>query len=85
MKIYAKRQNKKSLGIDNLKGVSVKNNPTNGGFTVKYRAEVKVDGNRYTAYYVNSSQEAAKDANGMFKSIYGNARAAKKAGYWNTL
>lgn len=82
---YTSRQTKKTLGIDGLKGVSVKNTPKGKGFTVSFRAETVHNGNRYFSSYVQTSQEAAKEANKLFKSIYGDARAAKKNGYWNSL
>jgi len=82
---YSSRQTKKTLAIDNLKGVAVKNTPSGKGYTVSFRAELIHNGDRYYSSYVSTSQEAAKEANKLFKSIYGDARAAKKNGYWNSL
>lgn len=82
---YSNRQSKKTLGIDSLKGVSVRNTPSGKGFKVSFRAELEYNGTRYSSSYVPTSQEAAKEANKLFKSIFGDARAAKKNGYWNSL
>lgn len=83
MKNYSKRQNKKTLGIQGLKGVAVLNVKSNKGFTVRFRAELKKDGERYFESYVTTSEEAAQSANRLFKRIFGTKKAAVKAGYWN--
>lgn len=85
MATYKTRQNKKTLGVSNLKGVSVRNIEESNGYSVVFVAETKKAGNRYYNGFSASAKEAAKMANDMFKSIYGDARSAKKAGYWNTL
>lgn len=82
---YSKRQTKKTLGLDNLKGVSLKNKITGKTFTVSFKAELEYKGERYQSKYFATPQEAAKEANKLFKSIFGDARAAKKNGYWNTI
>lgn len=83
MSIYSKRQNKKTLEIENLKGVSVINLPSGKKFNVKFRAETERNGQRYYGGYAATSHDAAKLANVMFTEVYGNKRAAQKAGCWN--
>jgi hypothetical protein len=83
--IYKTRQNKKTLGINNLKGISVRNIEETTGYSVLFVAETRNEGNRYYNGQSDSVKEATKMANEMFKSIYGDTRSAKKAGYWNVI
>lgn len=87
MKHYTKKQNKKTLGIENLKGVTVRNYPskTGKGFNISFRAEVRHKGDHYYNGQVATPIEAATLANDIYKTIYGNKRAAKKANYWNEI
>lgn len=80
-----KRQNKKSLKITQLKGVTVLNIPNGGKYDVRFRAEVTVDGTTLQRGTFATHQEAAEQANSFYKQIFGGIRAAKKAGYWNTI
>lgn len=84
-KQYKKRQNKSSLGIENLKGVTVNNKQVGNQYAVTYRSEVTHNGNRIRSSYFNEPLAAAKEANKVYKEIFGNAKNAKKAGYWNVL
>ncbi len=83
MSTYSKRQNKKSLGIENLQGVSVVNVPAGKKFNVKFRAEVRRDGRLINGGTADTSLEAAQLANRLFTEVYGSKRLAQKAGYWN--
>jgi cyclopropane fatty-acyl-phospholipid synthase-like methyltransferase len=78
------RQTKKSLGLSNLKGVTVLNIPTGKRYAQRYRAEVTVNGTTLQRGTFATAQEAAEQANNFYKQIFGGIRAAKKAGYWNT-
>ena len=71
------------MGLTNVKGITVRNKPSNGGYTVSFRAELVRDGQHYTTPFVDSSNEAATLANKLFKDYYGGKRQAQKAGYWN--
>lgn len=84
MSTFTKRQNKKSLGIENLKGVTVMNIPSGKKFNVKFKAETRHDGQHHYGGIADSSHEAAKLANSMFSQIYGGYRLAQKAGCWNS-
>jgi len=83
MSTYSKRQTKKSLGITNVKGVSVVNVPNGKKFSVRYKVEKEHNGQRVYEGYADNQAEAANLANKMFENIYGGRRAAQKAGYWN--
>ena len=85
MSTYKTPQNKKTLGLTNLKGVSVRNQETDNGYIVTFRAEAQNNGDRFYGSYTTSSSQAAKDANNLFRQIYGNARAAQKANRWNKI
>lgn len=87
MKNYKKKQNKKTLGIENLKGVTVRNLPAKKGtgFNVFFKAEVRKGGQHFFNGQVTTPIEAAELANSIFKNIYGNKRSAKKANYWNEI
>ncbi len=82
---YSTKQNKKTLGIENLKGVTVQNTKSGTGYNVTFRAEVMRDGFRYLQANLPTPKEAAKVANSFFKDIYGSYQSAKKAGFWNTV
>lgn len=86
MKTYSKRQNKKTLGLDNLKGITVLNKKNdNNKYEVRFRAEVVVNGTKLQRGSFGTANEAAEVANNFYKQIFGGIRAAKKAGYWNTI
>ena len=80
---YSKRQNKKTLGIKNLKGVSVSNKLNGKKYEVKFKAEVRRNGKKMYGGSADTAREAAALANLLFVEIYGNKRAALKEGYWN--
>lgn len=82
---YSKRQNKKTLNITDLKGVTVMNKPNGKKFNVRFRAEVCYNGVTLQRQPFTTATEAAEQANKFFKQIFGGIRAAKKAGYWNTI
>jgi len=82
---YPQRQNKQSLGIENLKGVTVANSKSGTGFKVSFRAEVVSNGERLLQTGFATAAAAAKVANSFYKQIFGSYREAKKAGYWNAV
>lgn len=83
MSTYSKRQNKKTLGIQNIKGVSVINVPNGRKFNVKFRAEMERNGQRYNGGTVSTVAEATQLANDLFTQVFSGKRSAQKAGYWN--
>lgn len=83
MSTYSKRQTKKTLGIQNIKGVSVVNTQDGKKFTVKFRAEMERNGQRFLGGTATSTTEAATLANKLFTQVFGGKRLAQKAGYWN--
>lgn len=85
MSNYSKRQSKKTLGIQNLKGVSVANTRVGNKYNVKFRAEAMNEGKAYFNGSYPTATDAAHAANKLFKQFYGSANAAKKAGKWNSI
>lgn len=86
MTLYSKRQTKKTLGLENFKGITVLNKPKDKGFEVKFRAEVSDPSNgKMQKESFATANEAAAYANKFFKAIYGDAKSAKKAGFWNKI
>lgn len=83
MSTFSKKQNKKTLGIENLKGVTVMNIPCGKKFGVKFKAETRRNSNHFYGGISDTAHEAAKKANVMFAELYHGKRAAQKAGYWN--
>lgn len=85
MSTFSKKQNKKTLGIENLKGVTVMNIPCGRKFGVKYKAETRRNSSHFYGGIADTAKEAAKLANSMFEQLYHGKRAAQKAGYWNLI
>ena len=85
MNLYSTRQNKKSLKIEHLLGVSVVNVKNGTKYAVKFRAEVRRNGSLLSGGTATTPEEAAVLANNLFKEVYGGIRNAKKAGYWNSV
>lgn len=85
MNLFKHRQNKKTLGLKKLKGVTIINIPFKNKFNIKFKAEVRYNANHFYGGIANTSKKAAKLANSMFLKLYQSKRAAKKAGYWNEI
>lgn len=85
MSTFSKKQSKKTLGIEKLKGVTVMNIPCGKKFGVKFKAETRRNLSHHYGGIADTANEAAKLANTMFSKLYHGQRAAQKAGYWNVI